>query len=121
MLKQTKLRNSELIIFKSRGLNENKLKQVNAELMKVDWIGILNGTTSDTKFNQFSEKVEQILNSVAPVKEVKISAKRRYHELWMMHGLEQFAKKKTEALQENPDKWVYTIRCNQIQGIQKQI
>ena len=41
MLKQTKLQNSEPITFNSRCLNENKLKQVNAELMQsrggLDW------------------------------------------------------------------------------------
>ena len=62
MLKQTKLRDSEPITFNSRCLDEKKLKQVNADLMTVDWIGILNGTMCDEKFNQFSEKLDQILD-----------------------------------------------------------
>ena len=89
MLKQTKLRDSEPITFNSRCLDEKKLKQVNADLMTVDWIGILNGTTCDEKFNQFSKKVDQILDKTAPVKEVRISAKKRFVEPWMTHGLEQ--------------------------------
>ena len=94
MLKQTKLRDSEPITFNSQCLDEKKLKQVNADLMKVDWIGILNGTMCDEKFNQFSEKLDQILDKIAPVKEVRISAKRRFIEPWMTHGLEQSSHKK---------------------------
>ena len=94
MLKQTKLCDSEPITFNSRCLDEKKLKQVNADLMTVDWIGILNGTTCDEKFNQFSEKVDQILDKTAPVKEVRISAKRRFVEPWMTHELEQSSRKK---------------------------
>ena len=94
MLKQTKLRDSELITFNIRCLDEKKLKQVNPDLMKVDWIGILNGTTCDEKFNQFGEKLDQILDKIAPVKEVRISAKRRFIEPWMTRGLEQSSHKK---------------------------
>ena len=94
MLKQTKLRDSEPITFNSQCLDDKKLKQVNADLMKVDWIGILNGTMFDEKFNQFSEKIDQILDKIAPVKEVRISAKRRFIEPWMTRGLEQSSCKK---------------------------
>ena len=48
--------------------------------MNVDWIGVLNGTTSNEKFNQFSDKVESVLDEVAPVKKVKVSAKKRFVE-----------------------------------------
>ena len=44
MLKQTKLWDSEPITFNSRCFDDKKLKQVNADLMKVDWIGVLNGS-----------------------------------------------------------------------------
>ena len=76
MLKQTRLMNPEPIAFNSRCLNENKLKQVNHKLMRVDWIGVLTGTTSDEKFNQFSDQIEQVLDEIAPIKCVRISAKR---------------------------------------------
>ena len=48
----------------------------------------------DEKFNQFSEKLDQILDKIAPVKEVRISAKRRFIEPWMTRGLEQSSRKK---------------------------
>ena len=59
MLKPTRLMNHEPITFNSRCLNENKLKQVNHKLMRVDWISVLTGTMSDEKFNQFSDWMEQ--------------------------------------------------------------
>ena len=67
MPKQTRLMNKEPIEFKSRCLNEIKLKQVNHELMRVDWIGVLTGTTSDEKFNQFSDRIEHVLDEITPV------------------------------------------------------
>ena len=121
MLKQTKLHNSEPITFNSRCLNNTKLKQVNAELMKVDWISILNGTTSDKKFNQFSDMVDQVLDKIAPIKEVRISAKRRFVKPWMTRGLELSLCKKNETVQKNPVKRLHTSRLNQIQGVQKHI
>ena len=54
MLKQTRLLNTEPLEFNSRCLNERKLKHINSTLMNVDWIGLLTGTTSNQKFNQFS-------------------------------------------------------------------
>ena len=94
MLKQTRLLNTEPLEFNSRCLNDEKLKRVNSTLMNVDWIGVLNGTTSNEKFNQFSDKVESVLDDVAPVKKVKISAKRRFVEPWMTRNLALSAEKK---------------------------
>ena len=76
MLKQMRLMNQEPIKFNSRCLNENKLKQVNHKLMRVDWIGVLTVTTSDEKFNQFRDQIEQVLDKITPIKHVRISAKR---------------------------------------------
>ena len=56
--------------------------------MRVNWIGQLTGMTCNEKFNQFSDIVNTTMNDIAPVKTVKISAKRRYVEPWMTKGLE---------------------------------
>ena len=42
MLKQTRLLNKEPLTFKSRCLNDDKLKSANRKLMGKDWIGLLN-------------------------------------------------------------------------------
>ena len=63
-------------------------------LMNIDWIGVLTGNTSDEKFHQFNEMVESVLNEVAPIKSVRISAKRRFIKPWMTRGLEIASRKK---------------------------
>ena len=94
MLKQTKLLNKEPLSFKSRCLNETKLKVVNHRLMEKDWISLLNGTTSSMKFDQFSNMVNAVLDDIAPEKVVKTSAKCCYVEPWMTRGLEEASKTK---------------------------
>ena len=94
MLKQTRLLNTEPLEFESRCLNDKNLKHVNNILMNVDWIGLLTGTTSNQKFNQFSDKVESVLDQVAPIKKVKISAKKWFTEPWMTRSLALASEKK---------------------------
>ena len=94
MLKQTRLLNTEPLEFESRCLDDKKLKCVNNILMNVDWIGLLTGTTSNQKFNQFSDKVESVLDQVASIKKVKISAKKRFTEPWMTRSLALASEKK---------------------------
>ena len=94
MLKWTRLLNSELLEFNSRCLNDKKLKHVNSILMNVDWIVLITGTTSNQKFNQFSDKVDSVLDLVAPIKKVKISTKKRFIEPWMTRSLALASDKK---------------------------
>ena len=88
MLKQTRLLNTDPVTSESRCLNNNKLKAVNNKLIHTDWIGVLIGTTSDEIFNQFNETVERVLDTMAPIKTVRILAKRQFVEPWMMRRLE---------------------------------
>ena len=88
MLKQTKVLNKEPLNFESRCLNEQKLKDINNNLMITDWIGVLTGMTSDEKFNQFHWKLTEVMDEIAPIKRVRISAKRRFVEPWMTRGLD---------------------------------
>ena len=62
--------------------------------MNVDWIGLLTGTTSNQKFNQFSDKIDSVLDQVAPIKKVKISPKKRFIEPWMTRSLALALEKK---------------------------
>ena len=94
MLKQTRLLNSAPLEFNSRCLNEKKLKRANNILMNLDWIGLLTGTTSNQKFNQFSDKVNSVLDQVAPIKKVKISTKKRFTKPWITRSLAVSSDKK---------------------------
>ena len=101
MLKQTRLLNKEPLTFKSRCLNDDKLKLVNHKLMGKDWIGLLTGTTCDEKFNIFSDTVNEVLDETAPMKTIKISAKRHYVEPWMMKRLESASKIKLRLYKDS--------------------
>ena len=79
LLKQTKLLKQEPLIFESRCLTDTKLKVVNHQLMRKDWIGLLAGSTCDEKFDQFSNILNEVLDEVAPIKKVKISSKKMIH------------------------------------------
>ena len=77
LLKQTKLLKQEPLIYESRCLNDAKLKEANHRLMRKDWIGLLVGTSCDEKFDQFNNTLNEVLDEIAPMKKVRISAKRR--------------------------------------------
>ena len=94
LLKQTKLLKQEPFIYESRCLNDAKLKEVNHRLMRKDWIGLLDGTSCDEKFDQFNNTLNEVLDEIAPMKKVRISAKRRHIEPWMTKGLERAGKTK---------------------------
>ena len=94
LLKQTKLLKQEPLIYESRCLNDAKLKEANHRLMRKDWIGLLVGTSCDEKFDQFNNTLNEVLDEIAPMKKVCISAKRRYIEPWMTKGLERAGKTK---------------------------
>ena len=101
LLKQTKLLNKEPLTFKSRCLNANKLKKVNHQLMRKDWIGTLTGTTSNDKFNQSSDTVNEVLDDIALIRTVRISAKWWYIEPWMTKGLKSVAKTKLKLCRKS--------------------
>ena len=96
MMKQTKMTNKEPLTFKSRCLNPTKLQDINHTLMRKDWISLLSGTTSNESFNQLSDVLNDTLNEISPVKNVRISAKRKFTEPWMTKGLEASSKTKLE-------------------------
>ena len=68
LLKQTKLFKKEPLIYESRCLSDAKLKVVNHQLMRKDWIGLLAGSTCDEKFDQFSNILNEVLDEVGPMK-----------------------------------------------------
>ena len=75
--------------------------------MDIDWIGELNGTTSNEKFNQFCANVNGVLNEIAPKKTVKISAKHRYVKPWMTKGLEKSSATKLKVLSSHIESWTH--------------
>ena len=76
LLKQTKLSSKEPLTFETRNLSEHKLNVVKNKLYGIDWIILLDSDSCSENFDIFSAKVNKILDTVAPIKEVRISSKR---------------------------------------------
>ena len=81
--KQTKVTNKEPLYFETQNLNDKKLATVKSMLYDVDWMTLLCAKTCSENFDIFCKKVKDTLDLVAPIKEVRISSKRRYVEPWM--------------------------------------
>ena len=87
LLKQTKLLDNKPIELKSRKLDEKSITLIKQKLPQVDWTRHLNTTNCSENFDLFSFKLNEIMDSISPLVQVKISAKRKYQEPWMTRGL----------------------------------
>ena len=67
--------------------------RVETEFLQVDWTGLLNSMDCNENFNHFHNKTQEIMDSIAPLKLFRISAKQRYVEPWMTKGLEKAGRK----------------------------
>ena len=105
LMKQTQLTDKSPIEFDSRNLTEEKISRIKAELMHVDWNGILNSDDCSVNFESFCKKVKTTMDSIAPTKQVRISGKRCFAEPWMTIGLET-------ASQNNKKLYLETLRKN---------
>ena len=106
LLKQTKLLNKEPLEFRSRNLNEQKLKLINEKLHDIEnWNANLTSSDINLNFDYLSNSIDRVMDEIAPRRTVKISAKRRFVKPWMSTSLEQSANKKNllykKMLQEN--------------------
>ena len=88
LMKQTHITDKSPIEFDSRILTDDKISRIKSELMHVDWNGTLNNEDCSVNFENFCTKLNMIMDSIAPIKHVRISGKRRFVEPWMTTGLE---------------------------------
>ena len=82
--------------FKTCNLNENKTKQLAAELEKINWSDRLQFNVLESasdKYKKFNA-IENSIGTVAPENIVCISAKNRYVEPWVTQGLKITSKEK---------------------------
>ena len=93
LMKQTKMRNKEPLNFKSRALNDNKIKCINDELRCKDWNGILRSDNVNVNFDKFCNELNKTMDTYAPVKNVHISWKCKYTEPWMNKLIEKASNK----------------------------
>ena len=76
LVKQTKILDKSPLEFQSRALTDDKLCAIKNKLYKVDWIGQLSSDGCDNNFNIYSNILNEVMDEVAPLKTVQISAKR---------------------------------------------
>ena len=81
LMKQTKLRNKDPLQFKSRKLTDDKIQNIKDELKQKDWNGILRNDSVLINFDNFCKELDITMEKVAPIKEVRISWKRKYINL----------------------------------------
>ena len=93
LMKQTKLRNKDPLQFKSRKLTEDKIQNIKDELKQKDWNGILRSDNVNINFDNFCTELDTTMEKFAPIKEVRISWKRKYIEPWMSKPVERAAQR----------------------------
>ena len=94
LLKQTKMIDKTPIEYKSRKLNDDKIKNINNRLNYKDWNGILNSHNVNTNFNTMCTVLEETMDLEAPLQTVRISSKRWFQEPWLTTGIETASRKK---------------------------
>ena len=81
------------IEYKSRKLNDDKIKNINNRLNHKDWNGILNSDDANTNFTTMCTVLEETMELEAPLQTVRISGKRQFQEPWLTTGIETASKK----------------------------
>ena len=87
-MKQTKLRDKTPLEFESRSLTNKKLHMIKEDLKTKDWNGLLQNNDCDTNFTLFCDGLKHSMDTVVPLKKVKISWKRKFTEPWMNKSIE---------------------------------
>ena len=84
--KNKKYKNRKALIFEQRPFNENNLARISLELQQVDWSLMTNMNVNEA-YCHFIEKINQIVDEIAPIKQVKIPSHRIIRDPWMSSGL----------------------------------
>ena len=100
LMKQTKITDKNPIEFNSRLLNSLHISNIDRKQQHIDWIGHLNSESCDTNFNTFCNLLHETMDTVAPLKCVCISAKRKFSEPWLTQGIETSNRKIKQLYKE---------------------
>ena len=71
-----------------KSIKGNLIAKIKTKFHEVDWTRHLDANNCSKSFDLFLSKVNEIMDTISPVKTVKISAKRKYLEPWITQGLE---------------------------------
>ena len=79
--------------FESRNLNDNKLSMIQDDLKSIDWNGLLRSDDCSENFDQFHSAVMNSMDTIAPLKKVRIAWKWKFTEPWMDKSIEKASNK----------------------------
>ena len=107
----------------SRPLTDKNIEKINTDLSAIDWDQELNSQSIEDDFNKFHNIVCETINTHAPVKTKKISAKKAYQDPWITKGITTSLSKQrkmyTKMLEtkKDSDKIKYTTYRNKLKSI----
>ena len=78
--------------FKCRSLTKNKLKILNKELLSIDWMQ-LNNSNMNIALEEFQYRIENCLDTIAPLKLKKIPLHKIWREQWITKGISNSMRK----------------------------
>ena len=88
------------IEFKCRSLNKNKLESINRELLSTDWTN-LNNSNVNIALDEFQLKIEECLDSIAPLKIKMIPLHKIWHKQWITKGISNSMHKCTQLYKQS--------------------
>ena len=116
LLKQSKYSTKWALEFTSRRLNRNSLAKMKHGSPTYRLDRPVEQKSSNKNFDIFCSKVKEVMDSVSPEVNIRISYKRRYVEPWMSRGIELSSKKKLELYKKSvkKDTTCHDIECYKI-------
>ena len=107
----------------SRPLTDTNLDKINVELSLINWDQELKSTTVEEDFSKFHDKLCAIIDTYAPEKEKKISAKKVVQDPWITRGILTSLRKQKKLYSQMLDSKTaaatnkYKIYRNKLKGI----
>ena len=93
---QPKLYKKQPLTFTTRAINEEKCGAINTRLQTIDWENELNSKSTNEAYTCFHTKMQEILNTEAPIQTMKIKTSKVLKEPWMSPGLLRSIKKQKQ-------------------------
>ena len=78
--------------FMCRSLDKDKIININKELLKVDWTQLYN-TNLNITLDEFQNKIEDCLDTMAPLKSKMIPIHKIWQEQWITKGISKSMRK----------------------------
>ena len=85
----------------TRVLDQPKIDEIHKQLYSKDWKQMLTSHTVNDSYNIFHDTLQQIIDTVAPLKTVKISGKKLLKSEWMTNGLNKCLTKQTRLYKQS--------------------